>query len=313
MRFFIALFSLMLGASPAFAKTPVSIDWLKTMVFASHQTDYTGVFVYQYENHVETSRITHIADTDSEYEKLESLDGSKREIIRHHGQVWCFVNHKIVQSGTRPGGNTFPSLLPEQLSMLSENYVLRDTGVERVAGYNTQTILFQPKDGLRYAHRLWVHVDSGLLLKAAVLDEKGRVVEQYAFTQIQLGGINHAGLKNELVSLPAAPNTAQGVAVNSGWVVDALPAGFRKVTEIQRGMRRQHAPVIQIVFTDGLSALSLFIEPNDKDEDDIEGLSSRGALNLYQKLVGGSLITAVGDVPPRALIQVLESVRYNGK
>lgn len=313
MRLLIALFSLILGASPAFAKTPVSIDWLKTMVFASHQTDYTGVFVYQYENHVETSRITHVTDADSELEKLESLDGSKREIIRHHGQVWCFVNHKMVQSGTRPGGNAFPALLPEQLSMLSENYVLRDTGMERVAGYNAQTILFQPKDGLRYAHKLWVHVDSGLLLKAAVLDEKGRAVEQYAFTQIQIGGINRAELKNELVNLPAAPAPPQGVSINSGWVVDAMPAGFRKVTEIQRSMRRQHAPVIQIVFTDGLSALSLFIEPNDKDEDDIEGLSSRGALNLYQMLVGGKLITAVGDVPPRALMQVLESARYNGK
>lgn len=313
MRFFIAIFSLMLGASPVFAKTSVSIDWLKTMVFASHQTDYTGVFVYQYENHVETSRITHVIEADSELEKLESLDGSKREIIRHHGQVWCFVNHKMVQSGTRPGGNAFPSLLPEQLPILSENYVLRDTGTERVAGYNTQTILFQPKDGLRYAHKLWVHVDSGLLLKAAVLDEKGRAVEQYAFTQIQIGGINRAELKNELVNLPAAPVPPQGVAINSGWVVDAMPAGFRKVTEIQRSMRRQHAPVIQIVFTDGLSALSLFIEPNDKDEDDIEGLSSRGALNLYQMLVGGKLITAVGDVPPRALMQVLESARYNGK
>lgn len=314
MRILIAIFSLMLWISPADAKTGVSIDWLKTMVFASHQTDYTGVFVYQYANHVETSRITHIAEADSELEKLESLDGSKREIIRHHGQVWCFVNHKIVPSGTQPGRNIFPSLLPEQLSMLGENYVLRDAGLDRVAGYNAQAILFQPKDGSRYTRKIWVHVDSGLLLKAAVLDEKGQLVEQYAFTQLQIGHeINRAELKSQLAALPPNAPAAQSISINSGWVVDAMPRGFRKVNEIQRSMRRQHAPVIQIVFTDGLSAISLFIEPNDKDEDDVEGLSSRGALNLYQKLVGDKLITAVGEVPPRVLIQVLDSARYNGK
>lgn len=314
MRIFLAIFSLMLWAVPADAKAAVSINWLKTMVFASHQTDYTGVFVYQYENHVESSRITHIAEADSEYEKLESLDGSKREIIRHHGQVWCFVNHKIVPAGTRPGRNTFPSLLPEQLSILGENYLLRDAGLDRVAGYSAQAILFQPKDGLRYSHKIWVHVDSGLLLKAAVLDEKGRVVEQYAFTQLQIGHeINRTEIKRQLDNLPPIAPAIQSISINSGWVVDAMPAGFRKVTEIQRSMRRQHAPVIQMVFTDGLSAISLFIEPNDKDEDDVEGLSSRGALNLYQKLVGEKLITAVGEVPPRVLIQVLDSARYNGK
>jgi len=314
MRVSVVILSLLFWASPTFAKASVSIDWLKTMAFASHQTDYTGVFVYQYANHVETSRITHIAEADSEYEKLESLDGSRREIIRHHGQVWCFVNHKIVPAGTRPGRNTFPSLLPEQLSILGENYELRDAGADRVAGHNAQAILFQPKDNLRYAHKIWVHVDSGLLLKAAVLDEKARVVEQYAFTQLQIGReVDRAALKSQLVGLPPNAPANQSVNINSGWVIDAMPAGFRKVTEIQRSMRRQHAPVIQMVFTDGLSAVSLFIEPNDKDEDDIEGLSSRGALNLYQKLVGDKLITAVGEVPPRALMQVLDSARYNGK
>ncbi|BBI99286.1 sugar dehydratase [Ferrigenium kumadai] len=292
----------------------VSLDWLKTVAFAAHQTDYSGVFVYQYDNRVETSRITHVVESDSEYEKLESLDGPKREIIRHHGQVWCYINHKMVQVGSQQGRSRFPSLLPDQLSALSANYQVKEGGAERVAGYNTHAILFQPKDNSRYVHKIWVHTDSGLLLKAAVLGEKNQLVEQYAFTQLQIGGnIDSSWVKSSASALPAPEAVKSGVAVNSGWIVDALPAGFKKTMEIQRPMRGKHAPVTQLVFSDGLSAISIFIEPIDSDEDDVEGLSSRGAVNLYHKLVDRNLITVVGEVPPRTVMQVLDSLRYNGK
>lgn len=315
----------------------VCVDWLKTVAFAGHQTDYIGVFVYQYDNNVETSRITHLAEADSEYEKIESLDGPRREIVRHHGQVWSYINHKMVQVGSHQGRGSFPSLLPEQLSALSANYQARQAGTERVAGYQAQVILFQPKDNLRYSHKIWAHTDSGLLLKAAVLGDKNQVVEQYAFTQLQIGGkidrswltktdssgngdekllSGHprdasAGMRGSNQS--GQTETAGGAPANSGWVADALPAGFKKTMEILRPMRGKHAPVTQMVFSDGLSAISIFIEPDDGDEDDVDGLSSRGAVNLYHKVLDRHLITVVGEVPPRTVIQVFDSVRYNGR
>jgi sigma-E factor negative regulatory protein RseB len=321
-----ALCALLLAAANVYAgEQRDSFDWLKIVAFAGHQTDYSGIFVYQYDNRVETSRITHVVEPDGEYEKLESLDGPKREIIRHHGQVWCFINHKMEQidSQHQQMRSRFTDLPPEQLSLLSANYHANVVGIERVAGYTTQAILFQPKDNLRYAHKIWVHSDSGLLLKASVLGSKNRVVEQYAFTQLQLGGnIDRSWI------VPDAPSGRQsagaiispeknriGVNINSGWAVDALPAGFRKTMEIQRAMRGKHAPVTQIVFSDGLSAISIFVEPNhqDEDEDDEEGLSSRGAMYFYREVVGNHLITVVGEVPPRTLMQVFYSMRYNGK
>ena len=315
-----------------------SLDWLKTVAFAAHQTDYSGVFVYQYDNRVETSRITHVVEQDSEYERLESLDGPKREVIRHHGQVWCYVDHKMVQVGSRQAHNRFPALLPEQMSALSENYQVMEVGVERVAGYNTQVILFKPKDNLRYTHKIWAHTDSGLLLKTAVLNDKNQVVEQYAFTQLQIGGgVDRSWTKSDApdVTVPGnqspkmrgigrgpgvsdglrgIPELSQGgIPINSGWVADAMPAGFKKTMEVERPMRGKHAPVTQMVFSDGLSAISIFIEPSDEDEDDVNGLTSRGALNLYHKVVDKHLITVVGETPPRTVMQTLDSVRYNGK
>ncbi len=291
-----------------------SLDWLETVAFAGHQTDYSGVFVYQYDNRVETSKIIHVTEVNGEYEKLESLDGPQRQIVRHDGQVWDYSDHKAVQVESQQVSGKFPSLLPEQLSALSANYQAKLLGVERVAGYNAQVILFQPKDNLRYAHKIWVHTDSGLLLKAAVLGDKNKLVEQYAFTQLQIGG----DIDRSWVKLPQNVSGSSAIAkeitpANSGWTVDMLPAGYKKNMEILRSMRGKHAPVTQMVFSDGWSAISIFIEPNDQDEDDVDGLSSRGAMNLYHKVVDKNLITVVGEVPPRTVMQVLESVRYNGK
>ncbi|MDO8465925.1 MAG: MucB/RseB C-terminal domain-containing protein [Gallionella sp.] len=298
----------------------ISLDWLKIVAFAAHQTDYSGVFVYQYDNRVETSRITHVVEADGEYEKLESLDGPKREIIRHHGQVWCYINHKMMQVDSQQAHSRFPALLPEQISTLSANYQAREAGTERVAGYNAQVFLFKPNDNLRYVYKMWAHTDSGLLLKAAVLGTKNEMIEQYAFTQLQIDGnidrswIGAKKLPQRDAESHLSPELGKRDApVNSAWIVDALPTGFKKTMEIQRSMRGKHAPVTQMVFSDGLSAISIFIEPNDGDEDDVEGLSSRGAVNLYHKVLDKYLITVVGEVPPRTVMQVLDSVRYNGK
>jgi len=298
---------------------PASFDWLEVVAFAGHQTDYSGVFVYQYDNRVETSSIIHVTEANGEYEKLESLDGPKREIISHNGKVWDYINHKMVLVGSKYVHSGFPSLLPEQLSALEANYKARLLGVERVAGYNTQVILFQPQDNLRYSHKIWVHTDSGLLLKAAVLGDNNKVAEQYAFTQLQIGGKIDRSWVKECDSAGAnakdqPPEIAKDIKpIDSGWVADMLPSGFKKTLEIERNMHGRHAPVTQMVFSDGLSSISIFIEPNDSDEDDDEGLSSRGAVNLYHKVLDKNLITVVGEVPPRTVMQVLDSVRYNGK
>ncbi|MCR4298461.1 MAG: MucB/RseB C-terminal domain-containing protein [Gallionella sp.] len=294
-----------------------SLDWLKVVAFAAHQTDYSGVFVYQYDNRIETSRIIHVVEADGEHEKLESLDGPKRKIIRHHGQVWCYINHKMVQVDSQQVRIRFPAFLPEQISTLSANYRAEQIGVARVAGYNAQVILFEPKDNLRYAHKIWADTGSGLLLKAAVLGDKNQIIEQYTFTQLQIGGnIDRSwiGATAPGDSLPASQEVIKGgTPINSGWTVDALPQGFKKTMEIQRPMRGRRTPVTQIVFSDGLSAISVFIEPDDGDEDNVSGLSSRGAINLYHKVVAGQLFTVVGEVPARTVIQVLDSIRYKDK
>ncbi|MFY9260440.1 MAG: MucB/RseB C-terminal domain-containing protein [Gallionella sp.] len=300
------------------AENPASQAWLKTMAFAKHQTNYSGVFVYEYDKHIEKTRITHVVTADGEYEKLTLLDGSNREIIRHHGLSWWYGNHKNQQLNSSQKFGRFPVLLPEQLNALNKNYHMQAAGNEKVAGVDSQVIVFKPKDSLRYTQKMWVHSDSGLLLKTVILNDKNHVIEKYAFIELNIGGeIDHSWVtppqQEKSFNFKPVETPPLERVFKSGWVVDALPTGFNKIKEIQRPMTGKHAPVTQMVYSDGLSSISVFIEPCDQDDDDHENLTDRGALHLYHKVVDDHLFTVVGEVPVRTVIKVLDSIRYNGK
>ena len=333
---------LLLAAATGACADPIrqdALNWLQTMAFAAHQTDYSGTFVYQYGDHVETSRITHIADREGEHGRLESLDGPQRVITRHNDKVWCDLGDGKVRMEKRQGGREFPALLPEQITLLNENYLIKPAEEVRLAGFHAHAMVFLPKDKLRYMHKMWADSVSGLLLKSEVLDERGGVVEQYSFTQLSIGGDidrkwiaenpatggvhahdadshkpQHDDDSSHDRDMRLAHNLPKSAAqpVVSGWQVDALPTGFKKIAEVRRQLRGRDAPVIQMVFSDGLVGISVFIEKSDNDEDDHTGLSSQGVIQVYSKLVNDQLITVVGEVPARTVMQVADSVRNGG-
>ena len=297
-------------------------DWLKVMSTAARETDYSGVFVYQSGGHVEMSRITHVSDENGEHERLEVVGGVKSELIRDNDQVWLYSEGHKVRVEKRQIKRAFPSLLPEQLSDLKENYSVSRAEEDEVAGYHAHAVVFFPRDNLRYARKMWAHNDTGLLLKAVVLDDRGYIIEQYAFMQLIIGSnIDRKWIIPE--SSSAAANTQEShlaplpkvelLEESSGWQVDALPPGFKKILEMRRPFRGNKEPVIHMVFSDGLSGISVFIEKVKEDTYIHSGLSGQGAAHVYNRLVGQSLITVVGEVPPRTVIQVGDSVRYAGQ
>lgn len=290
------------------------------MAFAAHQTDYCGVFVYQSGGRVEMSRITHITDKDGEHERLEGLDGLRREVIRSNEKVWLYLGERKVRVENRRAQHAFPALLPEQMQTLKENYEISQGEEDRVAEFHAHTVFFKPKDNLRYTRKMWAHSESGLLLKAVVLDEQGRLIEQYAFSQLEIGGkINRKWIRPEEAepifqakkSELNAEQAGHAESVPSGWQVDAIPAGFKKLFEMRRSISRKKDPLVHIVYSDGLAGISIFIEKISQIRN-IPGLSSQGAVHMYSRLVGENLVTVVGEVPPRTVIQVADSVRFAG-
>jgi sigma-E factor negative regulatory protein RseB len=295
--------------------------WLNAMAFAAHRTNYSGTFVYQdgEGGHVEVSRITHILDAAGEHEKLEGLNGVRREIVSSNNQIWLYLGDRKIRIQKRHGAKSFPALLPEQISIIKENYSITQLEEDRVAGFHAHTVVFKPKDNLRYTHKMWAHTSSGLLLKAVVLDDRNRIIEQYAFTQLSLANdIDRSWTLPKLVESASAvsvtePNIPPSELNSHDWQVGALPIGFKRTMELCRPLRNRAEPVVQLVFSDGLAGISVFVENIANRENINTGLTNRGAIQIFSKVSGDKLITVVGEVPPRTVMQVAESVRYSGQ
>lgn len=291
--------------------------WLRRIAVAAHQLDYSGTFVYRRGAFMETSRIVHVSDQGGEHEKLEVLDGPPREIIRNNDEVICYVPEaKAVIVEKRKSPKSFPALLPLQLTGISENYAIRLGGVERVAGYDCQTIILEPRDTFRYGHRLCAESVSGLLLKAVTVTEKGEMVDQFSFTQASIGGtIDRGQLKPKFsVRHPVTGSPRQEdepVREASGgqaWMVKSPPAGFRKVVEARRVFPGKKFPISHLVFSDQLAAVSVFIEPLSGLPRPVSGLSSQGAIHVYARPVGDYQVTVLGEVPAVTVTQIANSV-----
>lgn len=313
-----ALCALCLSAGAAAADPLQQSDalaLLQKIADAARDLNYAGTFVYQHGDQVETSRIVHFVDSGTEYEKLEALDGPRREVIRNNDEVLCYYpDAKIVRSDKRIARRSFPALLPEQLSSLAEHYEIRKGEPERIGGFDSQALVLEPRDGLRYGHKFWADAASGLLLKARMIGERRNVVEQFSFTQVMIG----AGVTREMVQptfnirFPEwrldrfATNTVS--EVESGWTVRNSPPGFRKVLEMRRSKQGTPILVTHMVYSDGLAAVSVFIEPVAGRSRINEGLSQQGAINIFTRVVDDQVVTVLGEAPAATVMQIANSV-----
>jgi len=296
------------------------LAWLTKMASASRRLNYTGVFVYQHGATIETSRIAHYVNSaGGEFEKLETLDGPAREVIRTNDQVTRYLPNIKTVTIEKRSARRFPALLPERLTNgVADNYSVRKAGVDRVAGYECQVVLLEPRDELRYGHQFCAEVGSGLPLRARTLNEKNEALESFAFTELRIGGSFNrdkvksryaASSKHWKVDRSALP--VEETSAETGWVVANRPAGFKKITELKRSIAGRAAAVSHIVFSDGLAAVSVFIEPLPKAPVG-ENLWHQGAVNIYMRPVADYLVTVLGEAPAATVMHIANSLEFRG-
>ncbi len=296
--------------------SPEALSWLEKIASAPRRYNYIGTFVYSSDGDIQTSRVIHLVNDEGEHEKSEVLDGSPREVIRNNDELRCYLpESKTVVSEKRWLKKIFPALLPQPLGNLDDNYIVKKGGQERVSDFLCQVIELEPRDEMRYGQKLWVDQDSGLILKAAVMD-KDRVVEQFVFTQLKIGGqIDKALLTSKYEAKAAQWRTTNLVSSTMGsgklgWQVKDPPPGFKKIMEMRRNLSGKSTPVNHIALSDGLAAVSVFIEPVSKHSSPpAEGLyHGRGAINIYTRTISDNIVTTVGEVPPATVMQIGNSV-----
>jgi sigma-E factor negative regulatory protein RseB len=290
--------------------------WLDRVVVAAHKLNYSGTFIFQNGGVAETSRITHAVVAGQEAERIEVLDGSPREVVRANGEVRCYLPDSrtlIIEKALRQ--RSFPALLPATLGGLSDNYVIRKGSLGRVAGRVAQSIMLEPKDELRYGHLFWVDVDTGLLLKAVTTDERNEPLETFSFTQVDIGGpIEHTALKSKFAEQSSNWRVEDMYATKSrredaAWQFKVQLPGFTKVAGMMRQPRPDAPKSIHIIYSDGLAAISVFIEPLPAHAPATDlGMVSMGVTSAYRRSVGDFMLVVMGEVPQAALKRFADGI-----
>src|SRR5882672_10010063 len=267
------------------AQSLEALDWLRKIHDATQKLSYTGTFVYQQGGRTETSRITRYVDAGGDIEKLEVMDGAPREIIRTRDTVRCYLpDSRVVKVDRRTSERGFPALLPERVTALTRHYDISLGESRRVAGFDCQAVVLKARDNLRYGYRLYADKASGMLLRAVTFDAGGEV-EQFMFTQLRIGNINREMVKPRHVTASwRVEDAAAAPASLTGWGLSAELPGFRKVVELKRRIG-ESKPVGQVVYSDGLAAVSVFIEPLEGRSATRTGLASMGAIHIYTREV----------------------------
>jgi sigma-E factor negative regulatory protein RseB len=288
--------------------------WLHRMSQASRTMNYSGLFVYQSGGRSESSRITHVVDGSGQQERLETVDGASREVIRNNDEVQTFFPKERLLVIDRAVAGSFPGRAVSVVSGLSDFYVVRMGEQERVAGRDAQSIRLEPRDDMRYGHELWADVATGLLIKARMLRSPTDIVEQFAFSDLLVG----AQVDRERVK-PRYSRTSDWTVLNArgtdlradvfGWAFRGLPPGFKQVSLARRPIRKDGPEALHAVFSDGLATISVFIEPSSGRNMSVAPVQSHsGPISIYKSTKGEVIVTAIGEVPPAALKRVADSV-----
>jgi sigma-E factor negative regulatory protein RseB len=294
--------------------------WLNKIHRAAQTQNYVGTFVYQRGSTMRSSKIGHFAEKGNEYEELETLDGRPRRILRQNEDVYTLIpDQKTVFQEKRESKDSFPALLATPNRDVLDYYAPKVLPNERMAGFDCMVIELTPKDEYRFGYRLWADRNTGLLLRAQTLDAEGHLLEQAAFSQISIGvpsekaRIVHAIQATHGWHVIKPQITASRLS-DAGWSIDVdkkVP-GFKAVREVRRTMRSttdgKPLEVQQVVYSDGMAGLSVFIEPATRERK--EGHGNAGATNILIKRYGDYWLTLLGEVPQATLQQFASSIEY---
>ena len=283
-------------------------DWLMRMHEASRLRSYVGTFVVSSNTgSMSSARIWHACDGDLQIERVETLTGAPRSTFRRNEDVVTFLpESRVARVEKRESLGLFPNLLKAGDSSIPEFYVAHRVGGDRVAGFETDVVQLAPKDSLRFGYRIWSEKKSGLVVKLQTVDGEGNVLEQAAFSELQMDAPVRIDKLSQMMGSTEGwrvekPEAVKTTAAAEGWQLKAAVAGFKPINCYRRPSAGAPEGTMQWIFSDGLAAVSLFVEPYDRQRHVQEGLFASGATQTLTRRVQDWWLTAVGEVPPQTL------------
>ena len=289
-------------------------DWLERMSRAVDELNYTGTFVHVLDGTPETLHIVHRHADGQSGERILSLDGARREIVRQGARVQgIFPDRRIVLFETRRDVSPLATALPSNAAELEPHYVIELGPTARVADRSVQLLEIKPRDEFRYGYVLWLDRETAMPLKSNLVDEQGNVVEEILFTDIEFPADIPASALEPTIDTTGfttqRASEAKPLDAEIPWRAATVPGGFKLSVATESQLAGSDTPVGHLVYSDGLATVSVFIEDPATEADVGEGFSTMGSTNVYSlTLSSGQKATAIGEVPRQTVRTIASSL-----
>ena len=149
--------------------------WLDKMNRAVEDLNYQGTFVHVLNGTPETLRIIHRNEAGRSGERIVSLDGVGREIIRQGDEVQCILpDQRVVLLEERKDISPLVSALPSYSAEIEPHYALNCIRSLESRTVTAQILEIKPRDEFRYGYMLWLDQETAMPLKSQLIDDQGR-------------------------------------------------------------------------------------------------------------------------------------------
>jgi sigma-E factor negative regulatory protein RseB len=303
--------ALWLAATPAAADS--GQEWLNRMAEALSNSSYIGEFVSESAGRSERLRIVHRVRDGVVSERLSSLSGNGRELVRENDEVIVYLpDQKIAIIERRSGRSDLMGALPQFTEAMSSWYKVDYVGREATIFGPTAVVAVRALDGYRFGYRLWIDLDSHMPVRSDLQDAAGSVVERLRFTRLEFdrhipdSAFEPALDRSKLRWVRQSPQSGDTAPA---WHAGRVPPGFRLSVSGMQAVAGAGAPVSHLVYSDGLASVSVFIHAPASGKPPVQGTGRSGVASAFSTMVDGHQVTAVGEVPPRTLKLIATGLR----
>lgn len=311
------LTGLMIAIGTMFISVPAQaerkpLDWLNHMGAAVQSTSYEGTVIRMQDGTAEALKVVHTVKDGVIMERVVAQEGNGLEIIRKGNEVHCILpDRKSVLVEEWDDQSTLFSTLPTSDIRIGSEYDVAIVRKERVAGREAILLAIRPHDGFRYGHRIWLDTETSFPLQTQLVSD-GTAIEQVKFADITLNHEIHASAlepsySTENFTWLRQPLGHNGSHIETSWISDQLPSGFRVVATHEETMAGGDELVTHILFSDGLANVSVFIAANSGKL--VAGPARVGGSNSFSVEYGDFEITAIGEVPAITVEQIATTMR----
>ncbi|MEW6998430.1 MucB/RseB C-terminal domain-containing protein [Colwelliaceae bacterium BS250] len=291
-------------------KIPTALQWMQRLSNSLRNLNFDTSFVVVRNNRAEPYRWVHGVENKKELELLTLLNGPRKETIRVDNTVSYFdsatlpytVNANVI---TGP----IPIAFSGNIEKLQQSYDFVGVGKSRILGRPAQLVRLESKDKQRFGYWLWLDIQSGLLLKAALISRDGELLEQIQFTHLSITEHPSELLKQLLNTKLPSPMSNDLSLINLPWSVSWLPQGFELVKSNRHTLNSIGEEVESLIYNDGLVDVSVYVSKTTA-QNRAASVNQTGATVLLSQLRDGYEINVVGQIPAKTALAIAESVSF---